>query len=91
MIFALIIDVLAAMFWSASTVINICWTKYDNLCWRIFIVCVSPLLILAGIFLIPCILGKLPNYRILNQTRTEWYRAMYMFPKEFTRCRCCHP
>ena len=89
MLFALIIDILSAMFWSASTIINTCWTRFDNLCWRIFIVCVSPLLIIAGIFGMPCILGKIPNYRFLNQTRTEWYRALFMFPKEFPRwCKC---
>lgn len=90
MVFALIIDLMSAMFWSASTIIGWCWRKYDNLCWRIFVVCISPFLILAGLVAMPCVLNRLPNYRFLTQTRTEWYRARHMFPKEFHQwCPCC--
>jgi hypothetical protein len=81
-----IIDVLAAMFWGASTVISKTWNTYPSIAWKIFVVLISPLLIIAGILAAPCICRGLPNYRFLNQTKMEWYSALEMFPREFRKC-----
>ncbi len=68
LIVAVLIDIFGAMFWSSSILILRLWTRRNQVWLKVLVIIFSPLLIIAGIFAMPCVLSRLPNYRFLNQT-----------------------
>lgn len=86
LIIGFIIDILAAMFWGASTLISKTWNVYPSIGWKIFVVLISPLLIICGILAAPCICRSLPDYQFLRQSKMEWYSGIEMFPREIRKC-----